>query len=349
MRPLFRKNLFILALFCFACDNTNSKNPELIISETDKKENTLKQKDSIKILDIKYIDAKSGLNYREKPKGKILGKFPYNTQVSVIMKTGVRDSVLENYEYITGEWVGIPKELDTVYVFDQFLSNSEDVSDHFSDYANYKNADSLYGNQIYQIYSRDSIVNELPLKKMITITQITPKEFKKNKPKEKLFTKNSAIKKLNDSIIRFSCNEGHSIKEFVDDNSDSESYINYSYQGTNDILQWHYVLGAAYEWSEYFLIDYNSCQTYSINGDPAIFNNFSNMITVDENYMEVLITGYTIKNKTIEKKFSFYQIYSYDKFYVTEKGEIYIKTVDFWQDANGKDLRAYQYFKYQIN
>jgi len=69
-----------------------------------------------------YVNAKSGLNYRETPKGKILGKFSLNTYLKVIKKTEIIENVKDGNIIIKGEWVGVEKELDTVYVFDAYLS-----------------------------------------------------------------------------------------------------------------------------------------------------------------------------------------------------------------------------------
>lgn len=76
-----------------------------------------------------YVTAKSGLNFRIKPKGKVLGKFPLNTLVKVIFKTSVKDTIQDEREIITGTWVGVAHKKDTVYVFDGFLSEDKVLSD----------------------------------------------------------------------------------------------------------------------------------------------------------------------------------------------------------------------------
>ncbi|MDC1162080.1 hypothetical protein OAT18_01425 [Tenacibaculum sp.] len=74
--------------------------------------------------DYYFVSAKSGLNYRILPNDRIIGKFPLNTQLKVIKKTGVLDTIIDNKKRIIGEWLGIEKENDTVYVFSGFLSSS---------------------------------------------------------------------------------------------------------------------------------------------------------------------------------------------------------------------------------
>ncbi len=76
-----------------------------------------------------FVIAKSGLNYRASPKGTILGKYPLNTQLKVIEYTKITDQVKDTEKTITGEWVGIEKDKDTVYVFNGFLSSDPIVSD----------------------------------------------------------------------------------------------------------------------------------------------------------------------------------------------------------------------------
>lgn len=77
----------------------------------------------------KYVIARSGLNYRDLPNGRILGKFPLNTHLKIIEYTKISDQVKEGDNIIKGEWVGVEKNSDTVYVFNGFLSHSYVQSD----------------------------------------------------------------------------------------------------------------------------------------------------------------------------------------------------------------------------
>lgn len=79
--------------------------------------------------EYKYVTAKSGLNFRESPQGKVLGKFPLNTRVKVIEHTKIFETINDGGKTLNGEWVGVEKEEDTFYVFNAFLSNNFTLSD----------------------------------------------------------------------------------------------------------------------------------------------------------------------------------------------------------------------------
>ncbi|WP_397362348.1 hypothetical protein [Olleya sp. R77988] len=72
-----------------------------------------------------YVSANSGLNYRDQPNGKILGKIEINTPITIAKKSGVFETIKDFEKEIKGEWVGIYKGNDTVYVFDAFLSKNK--------------------------------------------------------------------------------------------------------------------------------------------------------------------------------------------------------------------------------
>ncbi|WP_439131158.1 SH3 domain-containing protein [Polaribacter sp.] len=88
------------------------------------KTDTFTKKTFVKLQKPEYyfISATSGLNFREKPNGKILGKLPLNTLVKVVQKTNIYDEILDNNNKIKGEWYGIENEKNIVYVFSAFLS-----------------------------------------------------------------------------------------------------------------------------------------------------------------------------------------------------------------------------------
>lgn len=90
---------------------------------------TAKTKNAQNSFEYKYVTAKSGLNFRDSPKGKILGKFPLNTGVKVNKHTKIFESIIDGGKNLKGEWVGVEKEEDTVYVFDAYLSYSYTLSD----------------------------------------------------------------------------------------------------------------------------------------------------------------------------------------------------------------------------
>lgn len=76
-----------------------------------------------------YVSAKSGLNYRAAPKGEVLGKFKLNDYLMSIEQTGIFDEVIDDNKQVKGEWLGIKKGTDTVYVFSGFLASNITFSD----------------------------------------------------------------------------------------------------------------------------------------------------------------------------------------------------------------------------
>jgi hypothetical protein len=76
-----------------------------------------------------FVIAKSGLNYRDSPKGNILGKHPLNTNLKVIEYTKIVDQIKDEEKIVKGEWIGVEKDKDTVYVFNGFLSSDPVISD----------------------------------------------------------------------------------------------------------------------------------------------------------------------------------------------------------------------------
>ena len=94
--------------------------------KTDSIENIkIKQPEKEKEIEFKYVTAKSGLNYRIKPKGKILGKFEYGEKLEVIEHTNVWESIEDNENLIEGEWLGINFNNKTIYTFGGYLSNKK--------------------------------------------------------------------------------------------------------------------------------------------------------------------------------------------------------------------------------
>lgn len=77
-----------------------------------------------KVLDVLFVQARSGLNYRGTPKGNLIGKFPLNSRLDIIEYTGIKDVIIDGGDSIRGEWVGVKYNDKIVYVFDGFLSES---------------------------------------------------------------------------------------------------------------------------------------------------------------------------------------------------------------------------------
>lgn len=77
-----------------------------------------------------FVDAKSGLNYRDTPKGKKIGKLPYKTEVKIVKHSGVYQWVKDEGLIFEGEWVGIQKDNRVVYVWDGFLSKNKPIDNY---------------------------------------------------------------------------------------------------------------------------------------------------------------------------------------------------------------------------
>jgi len=129
MKIYLQPVLLIVLLSLFSC---KEKTPEANVEIAEKKE-AVSLKDSIDnppkpIIphhdEYYYVGAKSGLNYRKTPRGKVLGKFPLNTVLKVIEHTDISEEITDDGKTIKGEWLGIEQEKDTVYVFSGFLSSS---------------------------------------------------------------------------------------------------------------------------------------------------------------------------------------------------------------------------------
>ena len=97
MKIYLRLILLLITFFVFNCKENKVQQKTEITEEEPvelkksieptqnsitKKEKEIKNK-SPKIYDYKYVIARLGLNYRDMPKGKNLGKFPLNTQRSI--------------------------------------------------------------------------------------------------------------------------------------------------------------------------------------------------------------------------------------------------------------------------
>lgn len=74
-----------------------------------------------------FVNTKNGLNYRETPKGKILGKFENLTEVQIVEHTKIREHIKDGFELLYGEWIGVKKDNKTVYVFSAFITNEHEI------------------------------------------------------------------------------------------------------------------------------------------------------------------------------------------------------------------------------
>ncbi|MEN7550481.1 right-handed parallel beta-helix repeat-containing protein [Rapidithrix thailandica] len=74
--------------------------------------------------EIKYVTAESGLNYRDKPKGKKLGKLDFNQKIIVDTHSGVYEKIKVGNNLIQGEWVSTTINSQNVFVFNAFLADT---------------------------------------------------------------------------------------------------------------------------------------------------------------------------------------------------------------------------------
>ncbi|WP_196893431.1 hypothetical protein [Aureivirga marina] len=119
---LYYKISFIFVFLLFSCNQNKSKNNaenQEISTNKNNENKSIKTEPYSKYL---YVSAKSGLNYRNVPKGKVLGKFPLNQLLKIVSRTNITEEIKDENEIIKGEWLGVEYEKDTVYVFNGFLS-----------------------------------------------------------------------------------------------------------------------------------------------------------------------------------------------------------------------------------
>lgn len=135
MKTYLQLILLSIIFLAFTCkestteQKTNKTKKQIELNKT--KDSVVKEKKKAipKHYEHKFVIARSGLNYRDSPKGNVLGKFPLNTQLKIIEYTKIPEQIKDSEKVIKGEWVGVEKDLDTVYVFNGFLSHNHLTSD----------------------------------------------------------------------------------------------------------------------------------------------------------------------------------------------------------------------------
>jgi len=103
--------LILILCFFTACNSKKKEKNVVVIHE--------------KVQDIRFVAAKSGLNYRDKPKGKILGKFLFGEKLEVFEFTGNHEVIKDHKEIINGEWIGVKIDGKSVYVFSGYLLDED--------------------------------------------------------------------------------------------------------------------------------------------------------------------------------------------------------------------------------
>lgn len=135
-QPFMKTSLkfIILMLTCttfysYAMSFSEHANPSKITATLNISENQSSAKEKNRDPQIFFVSAKSGLNYRKTPNGKIMGKFPLNKKLKVIHYTQVFEQISDEGKTINGEWWGVEIARDTVYVFSAFLNWTITTSD----------------------------------------------------------------------------------------------------------------------------------------------------------------------------------------------------------------------------
>ncbi|GAA4113910.1 hypothetical protein GCM10022393_13140 [Aquimarina addita] len=101
----------------------------LFVGCKDKINNTAEnKKNPVSVKEIKYVNAESGLNYRDNPKGKKLGKFNFNDKLIIASHTGIFQTVSDGPDSINGEWVSTLISDQEVYILSSFLSDIKSKS-----------------------------------------------------------------------------------------------------------------------------------------------------------------------------------------------------------------------------
>ena len=109
--------------------------------------------------EYKFVNTQSGLNYRNKPKGKIIGKFEDSQKLQIIKHTTVFETIKDGTETKKGEWLGVKKDKDTVYVFGAYLSTTIKtkilIPTTYRDWDNKNPANSL-NKSWFDLYKKES-------------------------------------------------------------------------------------------------------------------------------------------------------------------------------------------------
>ncbi len=254
MKAFLHLTFLIILLNLFSCKEATSetkievpnKQIEIKIKDTISKDSIVKiKKPAIrKRREHYYVSAKTGLNYRETPKGKVLGKFPLNTYLEIIEHTKVFEQIKDNGKTLKGEWLGVDNEKDTVYVFNIFLS----------EFYTYSEINLFYASPYYKSYDeiRQGFVN---------LSEIYPFDYEKEFPtiitRQELelgkeivsFNQSQKSKILNklkisnkDTLYIYNFHKD-SIYKFCLDNLTTIAYLNTYRKGEKNVKEYDYEIG----------------------------------------------------------------------------------------------------------
>jgi len=110
-----KRTFLLILIIIFNCKEKKNNNP---------KEN-VKTEITKSIQETKYVTAKSGLVYRDNPKGKKLGIFEFGEKIIITEHTNIFQKIKDINKTIKGEWLGTKVEGKNIYIFDGFLSDTK--------------------------------------------------------------------------------------------------------------------------------------------------------------------------------------------------------------------------------
>jgi len=349
-----KKTIFILLFLGLSLALSCKKSKEAYtIEETSTLGEALKPIKSIQTLNKKFVTATNGLNYRDKPEGQVLGKFLYNTELSVIEYTSNEQEIIDNGKTITGTWVGVQNNKDTVYVFNAYLSNFKDVTQLLNENEYHIQVDDFFKDPweentetIVQELKNDTIVvKEIKLRDFVTITEVTQKDF------ETVYINNSKSKDRDltkkDSMLTISCFNNKTIA-FKDKQGEYDEDIEeYYYSTTFEEIDAHLIYMSGWEWGTTYLVNYKTCKTLKLDGYPIFNKDYSKMICFDSDLEDEAIYINSFDGFNVSKKYFFSFPITSNRVSIDRNEDFYIESVSEWNDGQQHKVSR-QYFKFEF-
>ena len=335
------KNIIYILLLLFLFQNSSCKKTSKSLKKTTEITKTDSTK-NIKTVNNLFVKAKNGLNYRDKPNGKILGKFLYNKQLHIIAKTNSTDEISDNGKLIKGRWVKVLEDKNIVYVFDAYLTNWKDVSQLINENEFYINIDSLYKRKVQEFKNDTTEIKEINIKKFVTISNIRKEEFE-NVFKQNIKSKEvDSITKNNNKII-INCLDGKT-KKFEDINTDIDEEAEvFHYSTTFEKIKSHLIISSGWEWGDYYLVNYETCKTIKLNGFPIFNSDYSKMICINDDLGDegIFLNSYDGTNVKLRYHIDIPFTPSRSVLY---KNIFFMELVSEWNDGKQNKIST-QYFK----
>ncbi|WP_340199418.1 hypothetical protein [Ascidiimonas sp. W6] len=332
--------LAILMLFSIAvsCKKTESEDPNNKQKNTD---SITQKKESVL---YNYVNCKTGLQYRIAPEGKIIGRFPYNTQLEILKKTGITGFIEEEVDFFPGEWTGVRYRNDTVYVIDACLTNSYDVSLIKASNEYYLEPEDVVGKELY-LYQKDTIV--IAANTNITVEAVTQKEFESLYETLYEWQEIDRITKKN-GVISITCANQKTIRFKDKQNASNQENQIYTYQGKLGGARSHLVSAKNAAGDSYYLVDMVNCDQQKLSGFPLFNTDFSFLFSINKNnsnYSEIGI--HTLERNEWNLHGAFKVPFKISRSVFDIKNNLYIENYVEWNDGTYQK-RSWQYFKIMI-